>query len=142
MDANFFSDLKLEPDIVLLDPPCSGSGVVRKDPSAKKRINKKHIQKYVDIQKQLIDNICPHMKPGSTLIYSTCTVAPEENEFQVKYMVENHNMKLEPLKLKLYSPAFSGVFGEHIGDDFKLCGRLWPHVHDTTGFFVAKIRKP
>jgi NOL1/NOP2/sun family putative RNA methylase len=141
MDANYFSDLKIQPDVIMLDPPCSGEGVVRKDPTVKKRITEQYIQKYADIQRQLIDNLCPYMKPGSRLVYSTCTVSPEENEFQVKYMMDEHKMQVEPLKLKWYSPGFSNVFGKQLGDELKKCGRLWPHVHNTTGFFVARLKK-
>lgn len=141
IDSNYFSDLRIKPQIVLLDPPCSGEGVVRKDPSVKKRITKNHIKRYVKFQKDLIDNICPHLDSGTTLIYSTCTIAPEENEFQVDYMMQNHGMRPEKLKLTWYSPGMTHAFGKELSDEMKKCGRLWPHVQNTTGFFVAKLKK-
>lgn len=141
LDANYFPDLGMEPELVLLDPPCSGEGVVRKDPSVKKRITERYIQKYVKIQKNLIDSICPNLKSGSELVYSTCTIAPEENELQINYMIENHGMEIRKLKLTWYSPGLTDVFGQKLPEEMKKCGRLWPHVQNTVGFFIAKLKK-
>jgi NOL1/NOP2/sun family putative RNA methylase len=141
IDSNYFTDLKIKPQIVLLDVPCSGEGVVRKDPSVKSRITKNYIQKYVKMQREIIDNIIPNLEKGTTVVYSTCTIAPEENEFQVQHMIEDHGMELQKLKLKWYSPGLTNVFGTELPAEMKKCGRLWPHVQNTTGFFVAKMKK-
>jgi NOL1/NOP2/sun family putative RNA methylase len=142
MDARNLSTLGIEPDCILLDPPCSGEGVVRKDPGAKTRIKKANIERYASVQKELIDAAHSTMKSGGTLVYSTCTIAPEENEMQVKYMVEGLGMEIQQLKLKWYSPGLTNIFGERLDKIYRRCGRLWPHVQNTTGFFVAKLSKP
>ncbi len=140
-DARDFNSLGIEPDCVMVDPPCSAEGVVRKDPSARGRILKSRIENYARVQRELLDVACASMKSGGTLVYSTCTLAPEENELQVRYMVEELGMRLEPLKLKWYSPGLTNIFGERLDKDYKMCGRLWPHVQNTAGFFVAKLMK-
>jgi NOL1/NOP2/sun family putative RNA methylase len=142
MDSRNFDQLGIEPDSILIDPPCSAEGIIRKDPSAKTRILKRRIDKYVEIQKEIIDVACTSLKKGGKLVYSTCTIAPEENEFQIRYMVEELGMKLEPLKLKWYSPGLTKIFDQELDNKYKMCGRLWPHVQNTTGFFVARLSKP
>jgi len=142
MDARKLEETGLEPDCVLVDPPCSGEGIIRKDPGAGSRILKSNIDKYAEVQRGIIDSAHASLKNGGTLVYSTCTIAPEENEFQVRHMVDDLGMKLEDLKLKWYSPGLTKIFGDELPKDYKKCGRLWPHVQNTTGFFVAKLRKP
>ena len=84
------------------------------------------------------------LKPGGTLVYSTCTFAPEENEEVVDYLLKTfENAQLEQIKLKDFKFS-EGIIEWKIkkfNPEIKKCIRVWPHQNDTGGFFVAKVRK-
>jgi len=76
------------------------------------------------------------------MIYSTCTLAPEENEMTVNYLLRNFDCEVEALNLPLKSrPGVVEWEGEEFGEECSKCLRLYPQDNDTDGFFVAKIRK-
>ena len=75
---------------IILDVPCSGLGVLRKKPDIKWRRQMENIDHLVVIQKQLLENAVKHLEPGGVLVYSTCTIEPEENEMQIKSFLANH----------------------------------------------------
>jgi 16S rRNA C967 or C1407 C5-methylase (RsmB/RsmF family) len=83
------------------------------------------------------------LKKGGTLVYSTCTLEPEEDEGVVDFLLKQFpDAKLEKISLNLKSsPAVIEFEGKTYNDEVKKCLRLWPQDNDTEGFFVAKIRK-
>jgi len=133
----------MEFDVVMLDAPCSSDGTVRKSPNLFKSWLVKRSQGYGERQKDLIVRAFDRLKPGGTLVYSTCSLAPEENELVVDYLLRNRPAVMQPIDL----PGFrfgSTVqsWGQHeIHPEVAAAGRVWPHHNDTDGFFVAKVTR-
>ncbi len=117
-------------DRVMLDAPCTSDGTIAKNPELRWRLREKNIPKVVTLQKELIESAWRLLKPGGRLLYSTCSMLPEENEEVVKWFLERHaDAKLIPL---------SGPYSEGFLDGTM---RAWPHRHKTTGFFYALMEK-
>lgn len=83
-------DLYRTMDAVLLDAPCSGLGVLAEKPDIKLRVTEESISELTEIQKELLDTVCEYVKPGGTLVYSTCSLLPEEDEDQVTGFLSRH----------------------------------------------------
>jgi len=125
--------LKIEADTVLLDPPCTGTGTLMKNPSMKWRITPSLIKKFQSIQFKMLENCSKLVKVNGSLIYSTCSITLEENEFLIeKFLKLNPNFKLASIKPFIGSLGFRGQ---------NLCQRLYPHIHESEGFFIAKIER-
>jgi 16S rRNA (cytosine967-C5)-methyltransferase len=132
-DACVSLPFALEADIVVLDPPCTSTGVFAKQPSAKWRLTPKSIDKMADIQWRMINNCAERVKTGGVLIYSTCSITVEENEMIIERFLKWHpEFALEEIKPKLGVPGLRGL---------DKCQRLYPHVHESNGFFIAKLLK-
>ena len=84
-------------DVVLLDIPCSGLGVVGRKPEIRYRLNEGSFEELSVLQKEIADTVWEYVKPGGTLIYSTCTLRKEENEQMVQYLVDKYHFALESL---------------------------------------------
>ena len=131
-------------DRILLDAPCSGEGTLRSTPKTYKMWNPKTIKKMAYLQKNLFEAAFNCLKKGGTLIYSTCTHAPEENEEIVQFALETFkdNIKIETIKLPLKTKQGITKFQDkEYLEDVKLACRVYPHVADTEGFFLAKFTK-
>lgn len=126
-------------DRVLLDAPCSCEGVIAKDAARKTSHTPNDIDYCASRQDRLIDAAVKAVKPGGILVYSTCSFAPEENEMVVdRLLKKSGNITIEPL---IYGSNGLTKFGDTIFDDqLKNARRLYPHLHDTTGFFIARLR--
>ena len=121
-------------DIVLADVPCSGLGVIGKKTDIKYRVDQDKIQELVVLQRQILHNAASYVKPGGTLIYSTCTITREENIENVEWFLENYPYKLESLDPYLCEEL-------HSETTEKGYLQLLPGVHKTDGFFLARFRK-
>jgi 16S rRNA C967 or C1407 C5-methylase (RsmB/RsmF family) len=101
------------------------------------------IKRLAQQQKKLLETGFNVLKPGGTLVYSTCSLEPEENESVISWFLENHNnAKLEEIRLDIKRGKPILEFdGEHFNPEVSKCMRIWPQDNDTDGFFVAKIKK-
>jgi len=130
-------------DSILLDPPCSSEGTVRKNPDLLSRWSLRSVISHSNLQKRMILKCFDLLKPGGSMTYSTCTFSPEENEEVVDYLVKKRDgARLESFSLKGFRTS-SGI-GKWNGKRFECTervARIWPHHNDTGGFFVAKVRK-
>lgn len=123
--------LKMKADIVILDPPCTSTGAFRKLPSAKWRITRRSVDKMAEIQWEMINNCTGNVKLGGTLIYSTCSITVEENEMLIERFLKWHpEFSLAEITPKIGLPGVRGL---------EKCQRLYPHVHQCNGFFIAKL---
>lgn len=120
-------------DKLLIDAPCTGSGTFLSHPELKWRQNYAFLNQNVLIQKKLIQSGLKLLKPGGTMIYSTCSLYPEEGEYQINDIFD----QVEPLDLPDYfSPSYKIK-----ATNLKGTGRLFPSVHNTQGFFVSRLKK-
>ena len=130
-------------DRILVDAPCSGTGTIRKSLKTLRIWNPGMISRLAATQKKLIEKGFELLNPGGTLVYSTCSLEPQEDEGVVTHLLENHdNAVLDSIKLKINrSDAISGFGKEKYHKEIKKCIRIWPQDNDTEGFFVARIKK-
>ncbi|MFU0890394.1 16S rRNA (cytosine(1407)-C(5))-methyltransferase RsmF [Kluyvera sichuanensis] len=122
-------------DAILLDAPCSGEGVVRKDPDALKNWSLASNQEIASTQRELIDSAFHALRPGGTLVYSTCTLNRDENELVVNWLLERYPEAVEVLPLgDLFPTAEQALTPEGYL-------HVFPQIYDCEGFFVARLHK-
>ena len=133
----------MEFDKVLVDAPCSGTGAIRKSLKTLLIWNPGMIKRLSLSQKSLIETGFNNLKKGGTMVYSTCSVEPEEDEAVVNFLITKYpDAKLEDINLNIKrGKAFLEYDGTVYNPDVSKCLRIWPQDNDTEGFFVAKIRK-
>lgn len=131
-------------DRVLIDAPCSAEGTIRKSKAVLFHWGLKNIEKMSRIQKGLVVAGFRTLRPGGTLVYSTCTIAPEENEGVISYLLEKFpEAEVLPISLNGFKtrPGIVKWKSEHYDKRTKNCVRVLPQDNDTAPFFVAKIMK-
>jgi len=142
MDGRQISDLGLQVDKVLLDAPCTGEGLIPRDPKRKTSRELKDILYLSELQKELMTAAIRCLKPGGQLVYSTCAIAPEENEFVIDHALKNEHIHVKKMDFNRGSPAFTDViFDETLHPSIKEARRLYPHKDGTEGFFICKLQK-
>ena len=130
-------------DRVLLDAPCSGEGMFRKDPAARRIWSPRHIQRCARLQRTLLRDAARLVRPGGWLVYSTCTFAPEENEGVLAHFLARHpEFTVEPIPSR---PGFDRGRPEWLHPpgppSLRHAVRLWPHKVAGEGHFVALLRR-
>ena len=130
-------------DKILIDAPCSGEGMFRKNPGMMKDWETYGPKHYSDLQRSIVPHAIRMLKPGGMLLYSTCTFSPEENEGTVKFMLEL-DPDLEVVEIPNRYEGFAPGRPELIEggtDDLKNCVRIWPHKMNGEGHFIALLHK-
>lgn len=131
--SNPREDLREKADLVLCDVPCSGLGVMTRKRDIKYNVTPQKLRSLTTLQKKIAANAAGVLKPGGVLIYSTCTINRQENEKMADYLEKK--LGLIPEDLARYFPVdFPGIEVNRV--------QLFPDVHGTDGFFMARFRKP
>ena len=135
-DSNFYATQGESYDVVAVDAPCSGEGMMRKDEYAREQWSPELVSRCSALQKEILRNAVKALKPGGFLIYSTCTFNRHENE-------ENAEFISEELGLHAWDPDFPEDWGicKGIDTDLPVC-RFLPHKIKGEGLFLAVFRKP
>jgi len=143
MPGHKFRFIKLKFDKVLVDAPCSGTGTIRRSLKILAMWGPGMVKKMASQQKQMIASGFEALKPGGTLVYSTCTMEPEEDEGVISWLLDNYkDAKIEDIKLDIKrSPAITEFGGEKYNPEVAKCLRIWPQDNDSEGFFIARIKK-
>ncbi|PIN81789.1 tRNA methyltransferase [Candidatus Woesearchaeota archaeon CG10_big_fil_rev_8_21_14_0_10_32_9] len=139
-DARFIRDFNLKFDKILLDAPCSGNFCVEPNYFSKRSLL--DIQQRSRLQKELLHAGLDVLKESGVLVYSTCSLEPEENELVVDQILkEREDVILESTDLSVGVEGVTIVFGEELDPSLKNTRRFWPHKTGTEGFYIAKFRK-
>ncbi len=132
-DACATLPFNLQADLVVLDPPCTSTGVFAKQPSAKWRLRPKSAEKMAAIQWKMINSCAEKVAVGGALTYSTCSITVEENEMIIERFLKWHpEFTLAEIEPKIGLPGLR---------ELTKCQRLYPHLHQCNGFFIAKLKK-
>ena len=118
-------------DMIVLDAPCSGEGMFRKDPAAMDYWDRHYPASCAQLQKEILEFAMNMLAPGGQLVYSTCTWSPEENEEVVAWLLENYNLELVPI---------DKINGMVAGIGYPETARMYPQYFKGEGQFVAKFR--
>lgn len=136
MDGNVF-------DKILVDAPCSGTGTIRKSLKTIRMWNENVVRRLSITQKQLLEQAFSILRPGGELVYSTCTLEPEEDEAVVSYLLDKYpNAKTLPIDIEIKRRDVLTEFeGKKYNPGVRNAMKIWPQDNDTEGFFVCRIRK-
>lgn len=122
-------------DRILLDAPCSGLGVLRRNPDAKWSTTKKDLTRHSKRQAIFLDHLTSHVKPAGILVYCVCSTEPEENEFVIKGFLNKHRdfvIENNPDGLPLKARSLLNGNGYF---------RTFPHPHNMDGFFAVRLKR-
>ena len=127
---------------ILLDAPCSGTGVISKDPTVKASKTDADFDMLTHLQKELILAAADMCEVGGFFVYSTCSVTVEENEEVVAYaLAKRKNLRLVETGIPFGKDGFTAFRGKQFPQSLKLTKRFYPHMHNMDGFFVSKFEK-
>ncbi|MDH4212835.1 MAG: hypothetical protein OEV85_02840 [Candidatus Thorarchaeota archaeon] len=135
LHADSTSPVVTSADKILIDAPCTSTGILQAYPSFKWRLNKQVLFSLMTIQNKLLDGILSlyQNKPGTEIVFSTCSILPHEGESQIDSALSRHNIELlEPMNI--------GARGYPGFNCSQKVTRMFPHIHNTSGFFIARMR--
>ncbi|NWF86213.1 RsmB/NOP family class I SAM-dependent RNA methyltransferase [Candidatus Bathyarchaeota archaeon] len=136
LDARKASQLKTKFDHILLDVPCSGNFAADKDWFKRRTI--KDVERNAELQREILAEATKVLKDGGEIVYSTCSLEPEENELNINWAIKELNLKVE--KVNCYGErAKTNIFGKQLDNSVADCRRIWPGT--TQGFFVCKLKR-
>ena len=128
-------------DKILVDAPCSALGIVQKKNEVSNWWNLEQAEKIAEVQFKLLVSAVKAAKVGAEIIYSTCTLTIEENEFVLDKILKKYPVEIEEFDLPLKHVNGFTKFGEYENQNLALSKRIIPWENDSEGFFVAKLRK-
>jgi 16S rRNA (cytosine967-C5)-methyltransferase len=122
-------------DLVLVDPPCSGTGIFDRNPRMKWHLTSKSIERYSKLQSEMLESASRFLAPKGRLVYCTCSVTVEENEDVVSRFLSTHpEMETRPVPLD-HSKGSPGLRG------LSQCRRFYPNLDGTAGYFIARLER-
>ncbi|MFR8548305.1 MAG: 16S rRNA (cytosine(967)-C(5))-methyltransferase RsmB [Lachnospiraceae bacterium] len=121
-------------DIVIADVPCSGLGVIGKKQDIKYKMSEKQQQDIIRLQRRILSVVQEYVKPGGVLVFSTCTIGADENQYNIKWFLENYPFRLESL-----DPYICDELKDRTTKGGYI--QLLPGVHRSDGFFIARLRR-
>jgi 16S rRNA (cytosine967-C5)-methyltransferase len=125
--------LNAEFDLVLVDPPCTGTGILDRNPRMKWHLSPKLVQKFSLLQSRMLEESSGHTRPGGRIVYCTCSLTLEENELVVsKFLSAHTNFETRPVLKDYGSPGLRGQSN---------CRRFYPHRDRTAGYFIARFER-
>lgn len=136
LDARQVSRLGIKFDRILLDVPCSGNFATDKDWFKRRTIT--DVGRNAKLQREILTRAIRVLKDDGEIVYSTCSLEPEENEFNIDWAVKNLNVQVEEVRCH-GEKAPTSIFGKHLEGSIKNCRRIWPGR--TQGFFVCQLKK-
>ncbi|MCS7099569.1 MAG: RsmB/NOP family class I SAM-dependent RNA methyltransferase [Sulfolobales archaeon] len=127
----------------LLDSPCTGEGIIQVDPTRKTKTLFEDLARAHRRQVELLTAVVRSTAPGGLVAYTTCSIAPEENEFTVAEVLESVGgvRVVKPAVEVELEPGIVDYFGIRLPEQLSLCGRTYPHTHGFEGFFVCVLEK-
>ena len=140
-DGRKFPECLKNFDRILLDAPCTGLGIISRDQSIKASRTVKDIFRASHLQKELLRAAIDRCKVGGYVVYSTCSIAVEENEEVVDYILKQRHVKIVDTGLNIESRVYPKFGEKRFHDRIKYCVRVFPHSHNLDGFFICKLKK-
>lgn len=135
MDATVFDPESVEKaDVLLADVPCSGLGVMGKKADIKYKMTPAKQGEIVKLQRKILDTVQSYVKKGGVLVYSTCTIAPAENQYNIKWFLENY-----PFRLESIDPYICGELQGKTTQAGYI--QLLPGINESDGFFIARLKR-
>jgi 16S rRNA C967 or C1407 C5-methylase (RsmB/RsmF family) len=136
MDTRKIRGLNARFDGILLDVPCSGNFAIDKQWFSRRTIV--DIERNAQLQREILSEAVNVLEDDGEIIYSTCSLEPEEDELNIDWAIRNLQLQTEPVEC-YGEKGLTNIFGKTLDPSVKNCRRIWPD--QTQGFFVAKLRK-
>jgi len=130
-------------DLYFVDAPCSSEGTIRKKNTVARTWKEMDYLRFNKLQNGLLSKACEMAPSGSTIVYSTCTFSPEENEKVVSETLDKYDLKMKTINIENLKSE-SGITewnNENYNSEVEKCMRVWPHHNDTDAFFIARMEK-
>jgi NOL1/NOP2/sun family putative RNA methylase len=137
LDARQTAKLGRKFDRILLDVPCSGNFASDREWFLRRTLE--DIEQNAKLQREILSGTLKCLAPSGEIVYSTCSLEPEEDEQNIDWAIKNLGLAVQPLELSVGVPGLTEVFGRHLDPQIVGCRRFWPS--DTQGFFVCKLRR-
>lgn len=140
-DGTGFEKVMRNFDRILLDAPCTGTGIISRDKSIKTTKHYEDVQRSSQLQRQLLLSAIDACKVGGYVVYSTCSFLVEEDEAIVDFALKRRHVEVVEMGLPFGRPGFSKYRHHRYHESLELSRRYFPHVHNMDGFYVCKLKK-
>lgn len=128
---------------ILVDAPCSAEGAIMFDRSRRYRTDYETLAKLVSREIEILSSSIEALAPGGVIVYATCSIAPEENEYVVSKILEHYDKQVEVVSpvFNMWSRGLRGFLGLEFSPEVEKCVRVWPHRHSMEGYFICVLRR-
>ena len=134
-------ELPIRVDRALVDAPSTGEGIIRKDPTRKASRSYDDLRVIHEIQYRMLNRALDLVKKDGIVVYSACTLAPEEGELVINRVLEERSDVVIDETRVPGEPGITRYFGLRLDPSVARCRRFWPHLHGTEGFFICTLRR-